>query len=197
METDVSRWMVTRDTDFYQQRREKPVSRHGKCLSYGENYVEKEWQQYAYIWIVLLRAQINNMKCIHRTLIFWSIFLHTILCPCIMWGLAAITIVLYALLKSTLGGTEWLAWPWGGIALYMYCIVDLNSFASVRKSDGEKFCPSWESNACFAVSQCARTNKAKQGSRMEALLWYATTVSWWWVMYDNVGQITGKLFHPF
>jgi len=42
VETNVSRWLVTLDTDFYQQRREKPVSRHGKYRSYGENYVEKE-----------------------------------------------------------------------------------------------------------------------------------------------------------
>jgi len=61
----------------------------------------------------------------------------------------------------------------------MYCIVDLNSLTSVRNRDGEMSCPCWESNACFAVvSQFARTYKAKQKSRMEALLWYATTVRW-------------------
>lgn len=94
--------------------------------------------------------------------------------------------------------TLWTLLPWDGIALCMHCVVDWNSLTSVRKRDGEKSCPCWESNACFAVSsQFARTYKANQKSRMEALLWCANTIRWWWVMCDIVGQITGKLFHPF
>jgi len=204
VKTDVSPWLVTLDTDFYQQRAENPVSRHGKCLSYGGTMWKKS-DITVHVYFNCFVESANKEHEMYPSYTYFLIDLRTYYpLPMHHVGSRSYSDNTRRNLKIN---TRW-QWmvsltlrtllPWGCIALYMYCRVDLNSLTSVRKSDGEMSCPCWESNACFAViSQCARTNIAKQKSRMEALLWYATTIRWWWVMYDNVGQITSKLFHPF
>jgi hypothetical protein len=39
----VTRWLETQKTDLYQEGAASLVLRHGKCISSGKDYVEKQW----------------------------------------------------------------------------------------------------------------------------------------------------------
>jgi hypothetical protein len=199
---DITRVLITLEADLYQQRIEKLVWRHGGCLSYSEDYVENEWQQYTCIWIALFRAANKEPELFPVYTYFLGSLRKSDPMPMHHVGSRGYRDKTVCILKIN---TRWqwiislaLRTLYPEVILRSICIVQgtLKSSMSVSNSDGEHSCPCWESNACLTVlSQSLLTSNRKQKSRMEALFWRVATITWWCIMYDIIGDLTCKSFH--
>ena len=72
VEKDVTRWLMTRDIDWYQQGIEKLVPRYDKCLSFCKYYVEMPWDSRTVKFrLFFLESKVNYLVYVICKLIFW------------------------------------------------------------------------------------------------------------------------------
>jgi hypothetical protein len=72
VQTVVTRWLITQDTDWYRQWVEKLVTRYDKWLSCGEDYVEMQWGcRTIKRKLFLLEAKITNPEHTQCKVISW------------------------------------------------------------------------------------------------------------------------------